>query len=114
MYQSILLGGAVLNCYDPIAHEAVIAREFRGRAELLNPQTQALQPGLLPFVDPEQANPSDRCQRESYFTQARLVLDPSCTPGTCVNVNALSIYQSSPLRLNSMIGKYCLPTRGTQ
>jgi hypothetical protein len=111
MYQPILLGGAVLNCYNPIAHEAVISREFLGRSELMSEDHKALRPGLLPFVDPDDGAPSEQCKKGSYFTQNQIVLDASCQSGTCFNVNGLNIYRATPLALNSTAGKYCFEAK---
>src|SRR5262249_8298590 len=42
----------------------------------------------LPLIDGA-ADPPDSCLAGSYFTQSRLVVDPTCPPGTILNVTAL-------------------------
>jgi len=110
MYPPILLGGGVLNCYDPISRVGVLTREFAGQAEFLDASGQ-LRVGLYPFIDPSHGSPSSACRENSYFTQNALVLDPSCGPGTCVNVNNLNPRDKVPLEPNRQVGKFCLPER---
>lgn len=110
MYQPILLGGAVLNCYDPIARRSAMAREYVGRPELMDAAGRSLRPALYPLIDPGPVAAPASCAAGSYFTQGEVVLDASCPQGTCVNLNAQSDFMPSALRLDPVTQKLCLPS----
>ncbi|MBS2029377.1 MAG: hypothetical protein JST54_15855 [Deltaproteobacteria bacterium] len=108
MYRSILRGIAMLNCYDPIARETRLVREFVGRPEFMNGSGHLQDGTVLPLIDPQVGSPPESCRAGSYFTQNRIVMDASCPVGTCVNANGLNLWGDSRLVLNTELNKYCL------
>ena len=112
MYAIIRRGDAVLNCYDPIARETRMSRERVGRPELMSPQGKLRAGLVLPLIDTVTTQPLPvACLQGSHFTQNTIVLDASCPPGTCVNLNGLNVYRAAQLALDPDRDKYCRAER---
>lgn len=109
MFPEARKGSAFLDCYNPIIHQKAITDRFQQAKEVSFPNfTQVPDSMTLKFIDPEQGFPPETCQKNSYFTENSVFLDPSCPPGTCINLNGVNIYQKTLLNFHPKVGKYCL------
>lgn len=101
MYESVLMGKAVANCYEPLARVTAIATEERGLPALgLGADQRTF--GLVDSSD-------EKCRERSYVTQGHVVLDSAaCGKGTCVNLNWLRPGEPG-LRVARDRRKYCVP-----
>lgn len=109
MFPEARKGRAFLDCYNPIIHQKAITDRFQQKKEVLFPDfTQVPDSMTFKLIDPEQGFPPEACQKNSYFTENNVYLDPSCPPGTCINLNGMNIYQKTSLSFHLKIGKYCL------
>ena len=77
MYEPIRAGEAIVNCYNPLPR----------------PQTSG-QPGRLRFsmLRPERGSLASSCRDESYFTQNRVHIGPSCPKRVCLLFKWINIY----------------------
>lgn len=78
MYIPTLLGVGVPNCYQPMTRMVYFMGENLGEMN---------KPIDLHFLNAEKSNQSESCLKMSYFTQSSLHIDPSCGPGTRINLN---------------------------
>lgn len=109
MFPEARRGNAFLDCYNPIIHQKAITDRLQKTPEVQFPEfTQVPASMILPLIDPQQGFPPQTCQKNSYFTENNVYLDPSCPPGTCINLNGMSIYQKNLFSFSSKIGKFCL------
>jgi hypothetical protein len=93
MFAPARLGVAIIHCYNSLPREAVLA-DVPVRAPS--------------FIDTEINSPSAACLRESYFTQRRIHVAPSCPRETCLYVSGRNLYDRQPeLRYNPLHRRYC-------
>ncbi len=93
MYSQILMGRAMVNCYQPLSYPFLFPEV--GRNDLVD----------LIFDSQRKENP--RCQQESYFTENDIVISPDCSSQVCVNLNAINIYKKSEFEFNTQKNRYC-------
>ena len=100
MYPVVLLGAAVLNCYDPLARPQAMAQTLADVA----PQQRF----GLPLLAGDLAALGRSCVEGSYFTQNTLRIDPSCPAATCVNLNAVDDDAAQRMQLDVGLQRWCL------
>lgn len=100
MYPVVLLGAAVLNCYDPLARPQAMAQALADAA----PQ----QRHGMPLLAGDLIALGRSCVEGSYFTQNTLRIDPSCPPTTCVHLNAVDPDAGQHLQLDLGRQRWCL------
>jgi hypothetical protein len=100
MFDAIVNGGIVPNCYNPISRRMALMGEFSGRPEFMGSKYLGA-PQLLPLVRLPAPEPSElsRCAANSYVTQNDLVIDSSCASKTCFNLNGMNVHQQLPDRI---------------
>jgi len=102
MYNPILAGLIVTNCYNPLSSKQVFKEYMK---TLKDPR--ALKQKIFPLFDFPYSEANARCVRNSYVTQSNLVISDSCPEKICVNLNAMNIYKETQFRYNSTFKKLC-------
>jgi hypothetical protein len=93
MFAPARLGLGIIHCYNSLPREAVLA--------------DVAVPGPS-FIDTEVNNPSVACLQESYFTQHRVQVAPTCPRETCLYISGRNLYHHQPeLRYNPRRRRYC-------
>ncbi len=98
MYEPILAGVAVLNCYNPIARESVVVAEMSELALKLEAKP-------LPFIQFDSA-PSEDCIRDTFFTASKLRVGKAC-PSGCFLLNQLKPEDAALYVRDPVSGHHC-------
>lgn len=102
MYEQILKGRAVLNCYMPLTRDiAVTSETITMSHEYLTPANSVK---VLPFID-------EPCLQNSFFTQNDVFISADCPPGTCTNLNGVNLHKLNVFKYDSAQHRFCLPER---
>jgi hypothetical protein len=94
MYYPLSQGQGIIDCYNPLSREIVWKPV----------DTQSTR---YPLVAADSQTPRS-CVDRSYFRQDKIVLDPSCGPGTCVNITGLNPRESGRFVFRTDRQRYCL------
>ena len=98
-YPLIKSGKGILNCYSPMNFPSRLDPAFLSSFDSY--------PADLPLVAPDGVPRS--CVENSYFSQNKLFLDPSCPrERTCLNLNSLNPLELQSFRYNAKRHRFCL------
>jgi len=93
MYPVLRAGQGVINCYNPLQRPRPSHR----------PSALA-----LPLIDASFGSPGKRCIKESYYTQNRLRIAPSCPSEVCLNISWLNPDEGeSGIHYDEGRGQFC-------
>jgi hypothetical protein len=97
MYYETRKSSSIINCYQPLQREARISNEFNFPKELFLKTFPIIHSSI------------ESCRKQSFLSQNKIHLDPSCDENTCIDINAKNIYDKYfQFQYDIKRKKYCL------